>query len=367
MAVITYKCPNCGGELVFDPASQKYKCEYCVSEFTQRQLEEMTPAEGSERVDDTADEPAFTAEDGEKKNSSSSRNGSAQTAMVYTCPSCGAEVVTDETTAATFCYYCHNPVVLGGRLSGEYLPDKIIPFSIDRKSATEQFLKFVGKKKFVPKAFFNEEQIEKFSGVYYPYWIYDCDTDGWINAEATKVRTWRSGDTEYTETSIFQVERAGDITLKNIPKNALKKSDKALVNGVFPFRLGEAKQFFMFYLSGFLAEKRDMEKQEFTAQLHQETETYSQQILRDSITGYSTVNVQNSRINQRKETWNYLLLPVWVLTYAGRNGKVYYYTMNGQTGTIRGELPVDYKKLSLFSLVAGLIVAVVCMIGGYLV
>ena len=149
MAVITYKCPNCGGELVFDPASQKYKCEYCVSEFTQRQLEEMTPAEGSERVDDTADEPAFTAEDGEKKNSSSSRNGSAQTAMVYTCPSCGAEVVTDETTAATFCYYCHNPVVLGGRLSGEYLPDKIIPFSIDRKSATEQFLKFVGKKKFV--------------------------------------------------------------------------------------------------------------------------------------------------------------------------------------------------------------------------
>ena len=163
------------------------------------------------------------------------------------------------------------------------------------------------------------------------------------------------------------MERAGDITLKNIPKNALKKSDKALVNGVFPFRLGEAKQFSMGYLSGFLAEKRDMEKQEFTAQLHQETETYSQQILRDSITGYSTVNVQNSRINQRKETWNYLLLPVWVLTYAGRNGKVYYYTMNGQTGTIRGELPVDYKKLSLFSLVAGLIVAVVCMIGGYLV
>ena len=351
MAVITYKCPNCGGELVFDPASQKYKCEYCVSEFTQRQLEEMTPAEGSERVDDTADD--------ENGSRSASRSGksSAQTAMVYTCPSCGAEVVTDETTAATFCYYCHNPVVLGGRLSGEYLPDKIIPFSIDRKSATEQFMKFVGKKKFVPKAFFNEEQIEKFSGVYYPYWIYDCDTEGWVNAEATRVRTWRSGDTEYTETSIYQVERDGDITLK---------SDKALVNGVFPFRLSEAKQFSMGYLSGFLAEKRDMEKQDFAAQLHQEAEKYSQQILRDSITGYSTVNVRNSRINHGQETWNYLLLPVWVLTYAGRNGKVYYYTMNGQTGTIRGELPVDYKKLSLFSLIVGVALAVVCMIGGYL-
>ena len=31
MEVITYKCPNCGGDLTFDPASGKYKCEYCLS------------------------------------------------------------------------------------------------------------------------------------------------------------------------------------------------------------------------------------------------------------------------------------------------------------------------------------------------
>jgi DNA-directed RNA polymerase subunit RPC12/RpoP len=144
MSAITYKCPNCGGELVFDPASQKYRCEYCASEFEQQQLERMKPAEGEERTEEHADRE----EDAQQKQSESSR------AVFYSCPSCGAQIVTDETTAATFCYYCHNPVVLEGRLSGEYLPDQIIPFAIDRKMAVGQFQKYIRKKKFVPKAFF---------------------------------------------------------------------------------------------------------------------------------------------------------------------------------------------------------------------
>ena len=67
----------------------------------------------------------------------------------YSCPSCGAEIITDATTAATFCYYCHNPVVLSGRLEGKYLPDMVVPFQLDKKKATESFLSFVKKKKFV--------------------------------------------------------------------------------------------------------------------------------------------------------------------------------------------------------------------------
>ena len=39
MAAITYKCPNCGGGLIFEPETQKYKCEYCLSRFMQVDLE----------------------------------------------------------------------------------------------------------------------------------------------------------------------------------------------------------------------------------------------------------------------------------------------------------------------------------------
>ena len=48
MAIISFKCPNCGGELIFDPATQKYKCEYCNSLFTQEELDAMKPMQGGE-------------------------------------------------------------------------------------------------------------------------------------------------------------------------------------------------------------------------------------------------------------------------------------------------------------------------------
>lgn len=49
--IISYKCPNCGGPLKFNPQKQKYACEYCLSEFAQEALmneEEKTQEEKKE-------------------------------------------------------------------------------------------------------------------------------------------------------------------------------------------------------------------------------------------------------------------------------------------------------------------------------
>lgn len=340
--------------MVFDPAAQHYKCEYCGSDFEQQELDKLTPSQGEEILTDR--EPPADAEEkpGDEKRES---------AVLYSCPSCGAQIVTDETTAATFCFYCHNPVILSGRLSGEYLPDQIIPFAIGKKEATEKFLNYVRKKKFVPKAFFRKEQIEKLSGVYYPYWSYDCELNAGINGEASKVRVWTSKDMEYTETQTFYIERQGSVHLRNMTRNALEKSNKELVEGVQPFRMKEKKDFSMGYLSGFLAERRDLEYQKFEAEMHREAEDYSRRLLRDTISGYSTVNIQNTDIQMKQENWRYLLLPVWVLTYVGRDGRRYYYAMNGQTGNICGKLPIDYKKLGLTSGIVGAVVMILCLIG----
>ena len=161
MATVSIKCPNCGGGLQFDPAAQNYECEYCLSRFTQEELEKIAPGE--------------SAEQGPEKNGD---QDSRENAVVYTCPSCGAEIVTDETTAASFCFYCHNPVILQGRLQGEYHPDYVLPFAIDREKATEIFLGWLKKKRFVPADFYAPEQIEKMTGVYFPYWLYSCRVDG---------------------------------------------------------------------------------------------------------------------------------------------------------------------------------------------
>ena len=129
--------------MIFDPASQKFKCEFCLSDYTQAQLDELQKAGASDQVYEEAAgaEEAQAAEPAEGYY----EEPSGKTVVVYTCPSCGAEVVTDETTAATFCYYCHNPVVLEGRVSGEFLPDKIIPFQFDKDNGFEVSA-FVGDK-----------------------------------------------------------------------------------------------------------------------------------------------------------------------------------------------------------------------------
>lgn len=353
MSVISYKCPNCDGELIFDPKTQKYKCEYCFSLFEQEEIDAMEPAG---REDAKAEEPeGFT--------------GPEETAegVLYTCPSCGAEIVTDATTAATFCYYCHNPVVLAKRLSGEFLPDQVIPFTIDKKTAEDKFLAYLSKKKYIPKAFFNKRQMEHLSGVYFPYWSYETSMKGQMQAMATKVRVWKNGDTEITETRFFQVERQGRVVLKNMMESALKKANHVLAEGILPYRMEEAKTFQFGFLSGFFAEKRDIEQSEIRQQLQREAEDYAEDMLRESVNGYSTVTNKNHSFSMREETFSYTLLPVWTLTYNGRDGNTYYYSMNGQTGKVCGKLPIDYKKVAATAFGVAAIVLLVGIAGGYFI
>lgn len=361
MAVISFKCPNCDGELIFDPSTQKYKCEYCNSLFSQAELDAMQPATESEKkaqTDDSKkaqrDADGYTAEtDGEVRG--------------YTCPSCGAEIMTDQTTAATFCYYCHNPVVLGKRLEGSYLPNRVIPFEITKEAAQKGFLDYVGKKKFVPKAFFNKKQIESITGVYFPYWLYDVELEGNMDGSARNIRVWRAGDIEYTETKHYSVKREGDITLCNLTENALQKANAKLASGVMPYRFESMKQFHMGYLSGFLAERRDIEQKAVQGKMQQEMRESAQKLMRETITGYNSVSVNNAFFRPKRENWAYVLLPVWTITYKGRNGKIYYYSMNGQTGKVCGELPVDRAKLVLTSVITALIVLAAGLLGGYFV
>lgn len=363
MAIISYKCPNCDGELVFDPASAKYKCVYCASLFSQQELEAMKPAEATERENPSAEGTAV----GSAGTGSTAGRAQVEDAKLYTCPSCGAEVVTDATTAATFCYYCHNPVVLGGRLDGRFLPNKIIPFAIDKKKAEADFFSYVGRKKFIPKGFFGKENVKKLSGVYFPYWLYGVELEGHMDAEGKKIRTWRSGDEEYRETKVYRITRGGNVELNNLPENALQKANAKLASGVLPYRFEEMKDFHMGYLSGFLAEKRDIESTAVQEKMRSEMRKDAETLLRGSISGYTHVSVNSCNFNARRELWQYVLLPVWTLTYQGRDGNIYYYSMNGQTGEVYGELPIDKGRIWGLAAVVALIVLVIVLMGGYFI
>lgn len=345
---VTYQCPNCGAGLTFDAEKQKFTCEFCLSEFTE---EEARASNSNEELD---------ARETARQEFNDAMNE-------YECPSCGAHVVSDEHTAASFCYYCHNPVVLVGRLSGQMRPDRIIPFKYDKAEAEARFLKFAKKKWFVPRDFFADSQVEKIAGVYYPFWVTDADTSSSIQAKATRTRVWRQGNVEYTETSNFDIYREGEVHFEDITTSAFSEADKRMLEGILPYPSEALQEFSMPYLSGFQAKKRDIEREQLSGEVRGRMNQYASQLLSNTVHGYNSVTVQNTRVNVLKSHWEYSLMPIWVLNYKGKNGKNYTYAMNGHTGKVYGELPISFARLGiLLASIAVPLTAIFTLIGGVL-
>lgn len=323
MNAVQYKCPNCGAGLIFDPEKQDFLCEYCDSVFKEQD---------------------FFKND-EKLNNIQNNNFESETTLLYICPSCGAEIVTDETTAATTCYYCSNPVVLSGKLDGEMKPDYIIPFKLDKDEAILRFKEMCSKKKFLPKDFISESRLEEIKGVYFPYWYIDCDTSGNINAVSKQVKSWVVGDIRHTETTVRGHFRQGEMSIRNMPEAALKGKDIDILRYVCPFDAADFVPFSMSYLSGFFAEKRNIEKSEISVGVNEKIKNFSARKLLDSVE-YANADIKDSSIRIGDVSWKYNLLPVWVLNYKHKD-KNYIYALNGQTGKVYGELPVSLKKLGV--------------------
>ncbi len=238
MAGITYKCPSCGGYLNFDPDGGQWKCPFCHSTFQEDQL---LTGEG-ERT-------------GERPDTASEKDGAQVT---YHCPSCGSQIVTDETTVATHCYYCHSPVVLQGKLTDDMRPDGVLPFAIDQQKATTSFMDWVWRKRFVPKGFFSEQQVREMTGVYYPHFVTDCEAEGAIDGEGRQVSVAETPKYIITSTRHYHVRREGLFKFRGIMRPALSSTDRKLSDGIHPFPLEDAKPFAGAYLSGFVAERRDL-------------------------------------------------------------------------------------------------------------
>jgi len=345
---ITFKCPSCGGFLTFDPEGQRFKCAHCSSDFDEATLVELSEKlEQQARQDEPAQEPHL---------------------RTYNCQMCGAQIVTGETTAATRCYYCHQPVVLADRMDDEFRPDGVIPFQLDKDEAEASFRSHVKKKWFVDKAFYQTARREDFSGVYYPYWCGDFAGEATFDGTGQRVTTTSTPREIITTTSYYHVHRKGNVSVRSLMRNALKSANRKLSDGVAPYRLDEIKPFAAGYLSGFLAERRDIPKEAVDFDLLGEARSHVHDMMSDS-TGFSSLTGRTEFVPEEAKISQYLL-PAWVMTYQpGKQQKdqtPYYYMINGQTGNVCGRFPVNKGKLLLWSLVLGAAVAALLMLGGAL-
>lgn len=347
-SAMIFKCPSCGGYLEFDPSQQKFKCPYCGQLLSEEELREQSGQREAQAEAAQAEAPA--PEGGEHLRA-------------YHCQMCGAEIVTDETTAATRCYFCHSPVVLHDRLDDDFRPDGVIPFKLDRETAEKQFLDYIGRKKFVDRAFFNGAQLEMFSGVYYPWWYTDIEGEAEFEGEGTRSSVRSTPSHIITTTRVYKVNREGKLSFRNLARKALTKADGKLSDGIHPYDVSEVVPYASGFLSGFLAEKRDIPESQVENDALSEVRGYVPGMMQqnhpfNSLNGHASFAPKTVRSR-------YILLPAWVLTYkGGKDGAPYYYMMNGQTGKVCGKLPIDKKRLLATALGVGIAIFLALCGGG---
>jgi predicted RNA-binding Zn-ribbon protein involved in translation (DUF1610 family) len=336
MDVLEYKCPSCGAPITFDSSTQEMHCDSCGNSFAVETVREYNE---NLLTEDREDHYAW-----EDYNYESFNEGDLSHLHEYSCPSCGGVIVTEENTVASACPYCGNPAIILNNVKGLLKPDCIIPFKKDKKDAVKAFENFTSGKAFLPTLFKKENRLEAITGIYVPFWLFDCDTDGTVRYRGTRVRTWSDQNYRYTKTDHYSIHRKGQMSFEKIPVDSSKKMDDAYMEAIEPFDYSSIVEFDTAYLSGYFADKYDSDAEEMKPRANARIKRSLEGQLQRTVSGYASVTEESSNVSIRHGRVIYAVLPVWMCNTKYKD-KIYNFSMNGQTGKFVGELPLDWGKL----------------------
>ena len=307
-----YQCPNCSGNLKFDIARQKLYCEYCETVLDPYSVEEEHSVE-------------------EKKDE--------YEATMFICPQCGGRILSEDTTAATFCSFCGAATILESRVCREKRPACILPFSRTKEDCKKSYAALIRRAIFAPRELTDPEHIEKFRGIYMPYWVYSFGKDG--PASFTGSRSYRRGD--YVYTKYYDLDCEVQASYEGMAYDASASFSDDLSQSLAPFDLRERKDFTPAFLSGFYADTADVEKRVYESDAEElMREDSYQRLKKDKVFHkYKTdkINVKNAVAPTKAEA-SLAMLPVWFLAYRHKD-RIAYAVVNGQTGKASADIPID--------------------------
>ena len=339
MALVEFKCPNCGGEINYSANKGKLTCPYCDSEFEIEALEEYNEVLKNE----TEDEIKWSC------NSEEFAEEETNSLRTYICKSCGGEIIGDENMGATSCPFCGNNIVISEKFAGSLKPDLVIPFKKTKKDTKEALLKHYQGKVLLPNIFKDENHLDEIKVIYVPFWLFDGEALVDIRYKGIRNRYWSDSKYDYHETQVYAVARNGEIAFEQVPVDGSSKLANELMESIEPYDYKEAVDFKTAYLAGYFADKYDVEAKECVNIANQRIKTSSLNIFEGTIHGYDSLVPEHVGIRLKNGEVHYALYPVWILntTY---NNQQYIFAMNGQTGKFVGNLPLDKNKLILYFL-----------------
>ncbi len=327
------KCPSCGGGMVFDVGKQKLVCPYCDTTCT---VHEYRLNNAAEYVNDN------------------------YSVSMYRCKNCGAELTAPEEQTVAYCSYCGGEAMLQQKQAETIRPKRIIPFQRTKDQAIAAYEAAVKKVLYVPKELKDASFLEGFRGVYLPYWGIDVEIPP-RELQFKGTRTYTQGRYDYHETYDVTAQIGGEV--EGAVYDASAAFDDTLAAQIAPFDQKGSRAFDEAYLAGFYADKVTASPKVYSAlAVEQAADKVYESISKKA--GKVTVSLPVGRekrietIGAKATGEEVSLFPVWFLTWR-RKDRVAYSVMNGQSGKISMDLPVDLKLFFLYSAVAAAVLFVV--------
>lgn len=332
------RCPTCGGNIVFDPEAQQFRCASCGS------IQKVTPGK------DTVEEYDF-AEYREREGRRMLENG--ETAL--RCDVCGAEFFQPAEWTATVCPMCGSPQIKPEEEHNGIPVEGVVPFAIDRYEAQKRFGQWIRKRWFAPASLKRTFAEGELVGMYVPFWTYDADavTQYCGRGGRTYTRRGRDGKTE-TYTQWYPVSGVVRGYYNDIQVCASKTASGNLIQKVLPCNtIGNTNPYHPQYLAGYQAECYTIDG----IQGFKVAESYIDRDQRSraesDIRGHGYSQAQVTGMNTHYDTVRYkqVLVPLWKARY-GYAGKTYHYMINGENGKVSAQYPKSVGKIILVILLA---------------
>lgn len=322
-----FKCRNCGSNVVYEPGRGKMYCPHCESENSEEMI---------------------------------------QGGSLFQCANCGAPVEVKDYASASRCEHCGCYIIFNERVEGIYEPHMILPFRVNKEQAVRALDGEFAGRVFTPSDFLSSRSLEKMTGIYVPFWMYDYRASYDFAGEGTRVRRWTNGNTEYIETSYYAVLRKMNLDFDRIPVDASYEMDDGIMDLMEPYDYRALQEFRPKYMSGFYAEVYNQEAQELEGRAQTKARSAAEELLQESLSGYHTVIPHHKDLDLQRAGTNYALMPVWQYLYRYQ-GRIYPFHVNGQTGKAVGATPVSIGKVIGYGVsVFGLVTAICSLAVGIL-
>lgn len=322
------KCIACGAEIEFNVEKQKLCCEYCRSEFDPKEYEKLSKEAKKQTIETN----------------------------LYTCTNCGAELMTYDDTAITFCCYCKSSMVLHDKVYQENTPKYVVPFKVTKEECIKLYKKKIDKMLFAPKYMKDNVEIQQFRGIYMPFAVYNLTRHGDQSNKGSKY--WkRVGDYDYYKD--YEIKSNIDFDVDGLTYDVSSNFSDTFSQSIVPYNLKEAEPFDVKYMSGFYADAKDVKEDTYEKDAKQAIKRLATKKMK-TIKEHTKYGCSNPKIDAYVKEVNIAYLPVYFLSIKNKkNDTLNYAVINGQTGKVSIELPIDFKKYILASLMCSIVTFII--------